>query len=841
MNCLFMLRNGKVDPLYLNTFVLTNSKAFIMRNYFLLIVLLLTSFLMQAQVSRKQLSAKRTTSSFKIDGVLEEAAWLEATPATDFIEWRPNAGKPQDTANRTVVYLLYDNTSVYIGGHCYERTRDSVSRELIGRDKVGINDFVGVIFDTYNDKINGFGFYVTPYGEQFDAKYSSSEGEDGSWSAVWDSESKIHDNGWSFEMRIPYSALRFSSMDNQTWGLNITRRRNKTGQQYMWNPVDPQVNGFINQEGLWTGIEKIEAPVRLSFSPYLSGYVNHDKKDPKLWRNSINGGMDVKYGINDAFTLDMTLIPDFGQVPIDPQILNLSPFEVRFSENRAFFTEGTELFNKGNLFYSRRIGGTPLHYRAPSRNLSTNEVVRENPSAAKLLNATKVSGRTAKGLGVGFFNAITKPMNAVIEDTITKSSREYQTSPLTNYNIVVLDQTLKNNSSISFINTNTLRSGNDYDANVSAALFDFNNKKNTYNWNGKVALSKLIGEKITDGTGYSHTFGFGKTGGRFNFNVNHEVVDPNYNIADMGFFTTTNYMENSLWMGYKWVKPGKWFNQMRINYNLGHSQRFNDGAYQYLYTNINSNVQLKNLWWVGGFVGYNPEGNDFFEARNGKPFRTSRRLNLEAWVESNSAKKYSFSASVFSGIFELENGRNLSYGLFQRYRFNDKLSISHRINYQPFNNNVGYDGFNKVTKKTWFALRDRITTTHTVNAKYNFNNRSGISLNIRHYWSEVEKKQYYQLDSKGHVVQENPESTYERNNVSFNQFALFAEYSLQFAPGSFINVVWKNENIHDNNIADHNYFKNLNRTIEDPHSNNLSVRIIYFLDYLDFRKWRKKS
>jgi len=799
----------------------------------------LICFSTEAQIVPKQMPAKRTTAVLKIDGLIDEAAWKEATPATNFIEWRPNAGKPQDSAIKTIVYLLYDNTSVYVGGYCYERTKDSVSRELIGRDRVGINDFVGVIFDTYNDKINGFGFYVTPYGEQFDAKYSNTQGEDDSWNGVWDSEAKIHDNGWSFEMRIPYSALRFSSRDNQTWGLNITRRRNKTGQQYMWNPVDPQVNGFINQEGEWTGIERIQAPIRLQFSPYLSSYVNHDKKDSKDWRTSINGGMDVKYGISDAFTLDMTLIPDFGQVPTDPQILNLSPFEVRFSENRAFFTEGTELFNKGNLFYSRRIGGRPLNYGAAFRNRRTGEVVTENPSQAKLVNATKVSGRTSKGLGVGFFNAITKPMYAVLEDTLSKSTREYKTSPLTNYNIVVLDQTLKNNSSVSFINTNTMRSGEDYDANVSAALFDFNNKKNTYNWNGKVALSKLYGNNIKNGTGYSHEFEFAKTGGRFNFEIEHEVVDPNYNIADLGFFTTTNYIENNLWMGYKWVKPGSWFNQLRINSNLGHSMRFKGGDYQYLYANINSNAQLKNLWWVGAFVGYNPEGNDFFEARNGQAFRTSKRWNLETWIESNSAKKYSINASFFSGLFQLEKGRNLNFSLRQKYRFSDKLSVSHRVIYQPFTNNVGFDGIDSTISV--FALRDRITTTQTVDAKYNFNNKSGITLSIRHYWSEVDKEKYFQLNGDGRTVKYEPRQSYNRSDVSFNQFALFAEYSLQFAPGSFINIVWKNENVHDNTIADHNYFKNLNRTIEDPHSNNLSVRIIYFLDYLDFKKWRKKG
>ncbi len=272
-------------------------------------------------------------------------------------------GAKEKADSKTEIFILYDNTSIYIGGYCHEKTADSVSREFAGRDKIGSNDFLGVIFDTYNDKINASGFYVTPLGEQYDAKYSNTGGEDDTWNAVWYSEAKIVKDGWTFEMRIPYSALRFSSKGTE-WGINITRRRQKTGQQYMWNPVDPTVNGFVNQEGTWTGITNIKSPLRLSFSPYFSAYINHypyKTEGVKDLTKSINGGMDVKYGISQSLTLDMTLIPDFGQVQSDKQVLNLTPFEVKYNENRPFFTEGTELFNKGNLFYSRRVGGEPIH------------------------------------------------------------------------------------------------------------------------------------------------------------------------------------------------------------------------------------------------------------------------------------------------------------------------------------------------------------------------------------------------------------------------------------------------------------------------------------------------
>ncbi|RYD97347.1 MAG: hypothetical protein EOP50_05785, partial [Sphingobacteriales bacterium] len=580
-----------------------------------LFLLTLTGF---AQ-SQRQLPAQRTTASFRIDGELNEAAWKEAKPADHFVEWRPTPGIPENPDTRTEVYILYDNTSIYIGGICHERTRDSVSRDLVGRDVVGVNDFVGVIFDTYNDKINAFGFYVTPYGEQFDAKYSSTNGEDGSWSAVWNSAAKIGNDGWTFEMRIPYSAIRFVSKENQTWGLNITRNRKKIGKQFMWNPIDPQKNGFVNQEGEWTGIGKIEPPIRLSLSPYLGVYAtNNSQPAPgkKAWNTAVTGGMDVKWGVSDAFTLDMTLIPDFGQVRSDNQVLNISPFEQRFQENRPFFTEGTELFSKGNLFYSRRVGATPRNIYEVDNYLDIHGgSVIDNPEQSKLLNATKFSGRTSKGLGIGVFNAVQRAMYATVVDSTGKDRTKIKTGPLTNYNVLVFDQTMKNNSSVSFINTNVLRDGEDPDANVSAFLFDINNKKNTYNWNGNVSVSNIFEAGKTQ-TGYAHVLGFGKTGGRFNFNFTQEFYDDIYEKNDLGYQNTKNYLDHYLWIGYKWTKPSSWFNSLYLNYNQGYSTRFKPAAYQSYWTNINGNGQLKNLWYAGFEVGYNADGNDYYEARD---------------------------------------------------------------------------------------------------------------------------------------------------------------------------------------------------------------------------------
>jgi hypothetical protein len=606
----------------------------------------------------------------------------------------------------------------------------------------------------------------------------------------------------------------------------------------MWNPVDPKINGFMNQEGEWTGIEKIESPVRLSLSPYLSTYLNHypNSGNGRNLTSSINGGMDVKYGISEAFTLDMTLIPDFGQVQSDNQVLNLTPFEVEYNENRAFFTEGTELFNKGDLFYSRRIGGMPLRYGDVSDRLLPGETLVKNPRESKLVNATKVSGRTSKGLGLGFFNAVTRAMYADVEDA-SKNRRRIETNPLTNYNILVLDQTLKNNSSLSFINTNVWRSGNDGDANVSAALFDINNKKNTFNWNGKLSASHLTGGGGNASTGYSHRLGFGKTGGRWNFQLTQELADDRYDINDMGLLFNNNYLDHYFWTAYRWLKPGKWYNQIQLNYNANYSRRFKASAFQNFNTNVNGNIQFKNLWWAGFLVAYSPEGNDFYESRGAGVYRSPQATNLNVWMETNGARKYYASVNFSAGFYELMSGRSQEYSFYQRYRFNDKFSLTQNIMYNPFRGNVGF--YNRSGAQTIFSLRDRNTVENVLSAKYNFNNRSGITFRARHYWSRVKNRLPLELQPDGSVKPMT--GTTIGSHQNFNIFNIDAVYTWQFAPGSFLNVVWKDESSAFDGEVGYRYFKNLNRTISAPQNNNLSLKVIYYLDYLDFKKWRRKG
>ena len=789
----------------------------------------------------KPLPAVKASKRIIIDGDLTEDDWRTAPTANNFIERQPNFGKSERFENRTEIKILYDDNAIYISGYCHEGKKDSISSELVGRDKIGTNDFLGVIFDTYNDKINGFGYYVTPLGEQYDAKYSST-GEDDSWNSVFRSAAKVRNDGWTFEMKIPYSAIRFSNKKIQTWGMNFFRRRRKAGQNLSWNPVDPTKSSFNAQFGLWTGISDIKLPVRLSFSPYLSTDItNYPYNNPNMPNTStkLNGGMDVKYGINQAFTMDMTLVPDFGQVQSDNKVLNLTPFEVKFNEYRSFFTEGTELFSKGGVFYSRRIGGMPIHHGDVSDNLNKNDSVILNPTESRIINATKVSGRTAGGLGIGLLNAVTEAQYAIVEDTITKHKYRVQTNPLTNYNILVFDKSLKHNSSVSIINTNVSRDGRDYNANVTAGLWDLYDYSEKWNFSGKAATSQLFGDSAHGGhvSGYQYTANIAKVSGKFNFTLTQDFADEKYTHQDMGYFTNNNYFDHYLWMGYKILKPHSFYNSMYVNLNFYYSQHYLPRDYQQLSFNSNVNGQLKSLGSYYVQLNIDAAQNDYYEPRkDGFIFKRPGSWMLGGEYATNSAKKIAGSVGVYHRFFYTNHSTADELDLSGQYRFNKAFSVNLNSTININNNSLGYS--NIVNDSVIIALRTIRSVENIFTAKYNFTNKMGLSMRVRHYWSKLANNQLKNLSQDGTLTYIAGMS--ENADYNINYFNVDMVYNWEFHAGSFFTITWKNAIGTSNDKLNDSYAQNLHNTLVHSNQlNTLSFKLIYFLDYLDIKRHHK--
>lgn len=816
-----------------------------MKHLYLTITSLLLCCAAFAQPPVKKLQATKTTVAPKIDGVLDDEVWKAAPIATDFVELNPVAGRHEKPEERTEVRILYDNTAIYVGARMYETGPDKIAHEIATRDNVGNADFIGIVLDTYLDGINASGFYVTAAGSQFDAKYSPSPGggsnEDASWNAVWDSNVKIDDKGWTAEFRIPYSALRFSKKDVQTWGLNMVRKRQKKLVQLFWNEIDPKKNGFINQEGQLTGIEKLTPPVRLAFYPYFSTYVNHYPYNTPGVANttgSVNGGMDIKYGINQSFTVDMTLIPDFGQVQSDNHVLNLTPFEVKYNENRPFFTEGTELFNKGNLFYSRRVGGYPIDYGNVS--LKANEEIVKNPTETRLLNATKFSGRTSGGLGIGIFNAVQQSADATVQDTITGETRTVSTSPTTNYNILVLDQNLKNNSSFTLINTNVTRFGHDYNADVGGFAFNLNNKKNSYGLTGYGFMSNLIYPDKTDTKGYSYEVNLVKTLGNFTGNISEDYVSPNYNSNDLGFLNNPNYLDHTIYLQYAHYKPTKYFTQWNIWSNIYYSRRYAPAAFQTADYAVGGNLSFKNLWTFGTNYHYQPAGNDFYAPEiAGMHYKapSSYRGN----IYGNSPRSKRFSWGYFVQLVEISNGHGSFTNtdeLFYTLQFNDHFAISQDVTYMPQRNVLGYFTIDN-NNTSVFSLYHRNTVENIFNLKYTFTATMGLNLRARHYWSVRNNLSFYNLKADGNLAPRVPSEFNSANDEDFNTFNIDMIYVWQFSPGSELSIAYKNSSLTDTNEAQYGYYHNLRGTFNSPQNNNFSVKVLYYIDYQNLRKKKK--
>ncbi|MBG8552653.1 DUF5916 domain-containing protein [Hymenobacter guriensis] len=841
-----------------------------------------------APAAVRQLQAVRITEAIKLDGLLDEPIWQQAPIATDFIQNRPNPGPHEK--HPTEVRILYDDAAIYVGAIMHDVAQDSIFRELGERDNLPNTDFFGIFLDTYRDKINGYGFFVTTGGVQADARYSPASGEDFAWNAVWDSRTAIRGTDWIAEMRIPYSAIRFSTQAEQSWGLQFMRNRQSLRQGFFWSEVKPAVDGFVNQWGVLTGLRDIKPPLRLSLTPYISAYANHYPYKEQGTRNtstSFNGGADVKWGINESFTLDATLVPDFGQVQSDNQVLNLSPFEVQFQENRQFFTEGTELFNKGNLFYSRRVGATPIGFGTASDKLRAGgenekgeyipgEVLVSDPGVTRLLNATKISGRTSKGLGVGLFNALSNDVYAIARDSVDGKERRILTQPFSNYNIFVLDQSLKNNSYVSLINTNVTRLGSTYDANVTGGLFRFANKKNSYAIDGRVVYSRRRGTEfgsstpIDDQDGYKYQVGFGKISGAFTWGVNHGIESDHYNPNDLGILFGNNNISQNLYANYNIYKPFWKVNNLYNWFNLSHSLLYRPTRYQDVSIAGGTQTTFTKSFITTGFdLSIDPARNDFYEPRKyplGEYYvRVPTRAGFSAFVSTDYRKKLAWDLSGGTRQYvedrRLERPRRTSYSLSfsPRYRVNNKLNFRYSIDWEQNQNQIGFvnggldsnDPLDRAIirelggnallglqpKNVLLGRRRVVTVSNVLSMGYTFTNRMSLTVRTRHYTSTVRYQDFAQLGPNGI---ENPVDYQRNRDNTFNAFNVDAVYAWWFAPGSQVSVVWKNAGSTQllANEATPLYFDNLSNTINTPHNNNVSIKILYYLDYLTLRKLR---
>jgi len=803
--------------------------------------LFLLHYLTLLAQEKKTLNIVKTNNPPKIDGVLDDEVWQMADEAKDFTQWRPEMGVKEKDYQRTIVKMTYDDQAIYIGAYLMDKP-ENIMKQFNQRDNFGNQDFFDVILNPNNDGQNDTEFFVFPSGNQADAVMSPGNGEDFGWNAVWDSAVKIVDDGWIVEMKIPYRALRFSNQEVQTWGLQFHRRYRLNETQYSWNPIDRTKGNIGLYNGELAGIQKIEPPTRLSFYPFVSGLATSYDGDTET---DLNVGLDVKYGITENFTLDATLIPDFSQAAFDNLVLNLGPFEQTYNEQRQFFTEGVDLFNKGNLFFSRRIGNAPTG----SPELAADEEISNFPNEVKVLNAIKVSGRTKKGLGVGFFNAITEKTEATITNTTTGEKRKEVVEPFANYNILVLDQQFNGNSSVSFINTNVTRNGSFRDGNVTGLLANISNKRNTYNIRGDLKMSNVNnGNGSGTETGFSSFFTIRKAHGNFRYSFDHSLADEKYDINDLGLIFRNNYNNFGVDAWYQIFEPTEKFNNLYIGTFVNYRRLYNPSTFTGTNFGFNVNGQTKKLMWFGFNFNFEPgKQYDYFEPRdfeNKRYFVYKNVGNVNLWFETNSNKKLSFNGNLGTyAIFDKERdlfGYFVGFG--PTYRFNDKFRMSYNIFYQDNNGSRGFVG--NIGDDIIFGERNVITIENSLSGAFNFNPFHSLTLTFRNFWSTVTyDNALFALQDDGSLSTDDgyTVNSLDNPNINFNTWNLDLRYSWQFAPGSILTTLYRNSLFNQDNASSDSYFDSLGTLFKQPIQHTFSLRLQYFLDYNNVKHIFKKK
>ncbi|MFQ3333012.1 MAG: hypothetical protein ACI8ZH_000909, partial [Flavobacteriales bacterium] len=736
----------------------------------------------------------------KIDGVLNDNTWQDLDIANNFTQISPNNGNPERNHQRTEVKICYDSKNIYFGIMMYDNAPDSILTELAKRDrKDGNSDLFGIFIDPFNDGQIEYELAISAAGVQTDAKITTSS-YDNSWDAVWKSAVKINSKGWVVELSIPFSQLRFPD-NNKQWSINMARSIRRYREDYSWNPINVEYTNYALQAGLLDGIRDVNSPIRLSFMPYASVYADMYDGEATF---PYNYGIDLKYGINESFTLDMTLIPDFGQVAADAMVLNLSPFEVKYEEKRQFFNEGTELFEKGgDMFYSRRLQDD-------------------------LLNASKVTGRTKNGLGVAVLNAVT---NKTDQD------------PLTNYNIVIFDQAFGNSSSVSLMNTHMVQKGNEKDANVTGVFTRINNKENTHTYVGKLKMSQEFeGSDLTKG--FSGMLAVGKTSGNYQYDLYTVLEDDKYNPNDLGFLYSNNEITNGVALSYRQFNENERFVNFASAIEIEHQTLFTDQKFVDFHYQLEAKATLKNYTTIFMRANFNPyEKNDFYEARTNDllhPLKRSKSISGGGWISTDYRRSIAIDIGGGGALDPLHNGYTYHWRISPRLRLNDNFSMKYVLSIKHKYNDIGFVKNDTAMIMIHppqidyiFAKRNTNMITNVLSANYILNNKMDLSVKLRYHMDQVKNLEFKALGDDGYVY----ESNYiGEHNINYTTWTSDIAFNWWFAPGSQMSLVWKNAIADQENYLRNHWIDNLEESFNLAQQNSISLKVIYYLDYLYLRK-----
>jgi hypothetical protein len=827
----------------------------------------------------------------RIDGVLDDACWLEGEWTGDFRQQMPTEGaKP---SQKTEFKILYDNENIYVAIKAYDNEPEKIDRQMSRRDD-RTGDIVGVNFDSYHDHRTGFEFDLTAAGSKMDLILTN-DGFDVNWNPVWDGKVGPMDSGWISEIQIPLSQLRYSKQQEQVWGLHVWRWINRNRESDHWNLIPRDNVGYTYHFGEMHGLINLPSVSRIEFMPYLVGKIDaYPKEEGNPFADGFDPsgsfGLDGKFGIGSNFTVDYTINPDFGQVEADPSELNLTAFETYYEEKRPFFIEGRNIFeysyDDNQLFYSRRIGHAPQY----EPETDSGEYV-DKPDYTSILGALKLTGKTRKGLSVGIMESLTAREWAEISSP--EGDHKTTAEPLTNYFVGRVQQDIhESNTMVGGMITSTYRDIQDDHLkylNKSALTggVDFRHymKDKTYYIDFKALGSRITGspEAITLlqqessryyqrpdaphlkvdttatqilGTGGSLEF-MKAAKGKWRYGIGTHWSSPGMELNDIGFQNNADNILEAQTLGYVENIPKGIFRTYEIQLTQINFWNFG-GEYLQSALELETNFLFANKWNLHAQVEREGKALSVNLLRGGPGVYIYGRTNQDYFLSTDEAKKLTFSAGYENTLSDDRISKSHEFQAGFLWKITNSLQFSPEVSfdkslddYQYISTNILEDQeyylLGRLNRET-FALTLRIDYAITPELTIQYYGSPYISMgryssfktladetakdpeDVFHTYTEDELK--YNSGSRTYEVYNgaNPEPvmTFANPDFNFREFRSNLVARWEYRPGSVLYLVWTQNRISSEDITNDDLGYNFSSLFGEPAENVFMLKFIYW-------------
>lgn len=684
----------------------------------------------QETYPQRHYQTQRATEAPTIDGSPTDAVWDLVEWSGDYMQFEPNPGDPP--TQQTFFKILYDDRNLYVAYRCLDDQPELIEQRMGRRDQFP-GDWIEMNIDSYHDKRTAFSFTVSASGVKGD-EFVSNDGNnwDSSWNPIWETKTQLDSTGWTAELRIPLSQIRFSAGTDQVWGIQSTRRDFRMDERSIWQPRSRTASGWVSRFGELRGLRDLQPRRTVELQPYVVAQRSTypaEEGNPFVdgADNRISAGLDARIGVTNDLTLDLTINPDFGQVEADPGALNLDGYQIFFREQRPFFVEGQNIFDfnlsraeaggrhtSDQLFYSRRIGGRPHRFVSSEADRS---YYVDQPSNTTILGAAKFSGKTSSGLSVGLLESITEREVATID--LAGERSETVVEPLTNFQVGRIQQDFRGGDTyVGAILTGVQRSlGDDPELGflhrqAYSGGVDFTHRWDDRSWYvaGNTVLSSVSGSEeaiLQTQTGFEHFFQrpdadhlrvdstatqlngssgmlkVGNLGGNFIFETGATWRSPGFEINDIGFMRNADEINYFGWAARRWQQPFSIFRRFQINGNVYSTFDFGGNLLNQAF-NTNSHANFTNFMRAGAGATYVPYRASKTDLRGGPILRQSPGFEYFGYIVSDNRKKASIGTQGYQ--FRTFDGNQVegSIEFFVEWQPLDAVSVNFSPRYSTF-------------------------------------------------------------------------------------------------------------------------------------------------------------